>query len=264
MLFHGSDRRKSSCGFSYAPIKNGQTPLIFYAFPYCIPPRLFPDSFCMHGRQKSVKELFFTFTVPQSFFVSIIRPCFVLPLPAYFFHALSFFLSYALFFFSFFSFPAFPRAVPIFFFSFFARVLPSPYIYFFLTPSQTFPCLVYVSPSLPLLLFRFSPRPPALCILFSLLLLGYTLSFPFPLPLSPRLPLLFSAIRKALQKRFALQGQKKDSFVCARKLASIFIRFYNVDSVFTALIFRGGNFQKLRYPPKDAAVPLLLANGSST
>lgn len=224
MLFHGSDRRKSSCVFSYAPIKNGQKPLIFYAFPYRIPPRLLPDSFCMHGRQKSVKELFFTFTVPQSFFVSIIRPCFVLPLPRLFSPALSFSLSYALF--SFFSFPAFPRAVPIFFFSFFARVSPLLTYSSFLTPSQTFPCLVYVSPSLPLLLFRFSPRPPALCILFSLLLLGYPLSFPFPLPLSPRLPLLFSAIRKALQKRFALQGQKRISLFArenSRRFLSVFI-----------------------------------------
>ena len=224
MLFHGSDRRKSSCGFSYAPIKNGQNPLIFYAFPYCIPPRLLPDSFCMHGRQKSVKELFFTFTVPQSFFVSIIRPCFVLPLPRLFSPALSFSLSYALF--SFFSFPAFPRAVPIFFFSFFARVSPSPYIYFFFNsfPNFSLP-RVRISFPAPPPFSLFSPSP-ALCILFSLLLLGYTLSFPFPLPLSPRLPLLFSAIRKALQKRFALQGQKRIPLFArenSRRFLSVFI-----------------------------------------
>lgn len=138
-----------SCGFSCALLWIGWTKIVLWLFvcaykkrtppyfPYYIPPRLLPDSFCMHGRQKSVKELFFTFTVPLSFFVSIIRPCFVLPLPRLFFPC------------------------PIFF-----PLLCA--LFLFLRP----------------LLFRFSPRPPALCIPFSLLLLGYTLSFPFPIPLS--------------------------------------------------------------------------------
>lgn len=164
VLFHGSDRRKSSCGFSYAPIKNGQNPLIFYAFPYCIPPSLLPDSFCMHGRQKSVKELFFTFTVPQSFFVSIIRPCFVLPLPRLFSPALSFPSPMRSFPFS--RSPLF-LALSLSSFLVFSPVYPPLLTYIsFLTPSQTFACLVYVSPSLPLLLFRFFPRP-LLSVFFS-------------------------------------------------------------------------------------------------
>lgn len=135
----------------------------------------------------------------------------------------------------------------------------------FLTPSQTFPCLVYVSPSLPSPPFSlFSPFPwfSLYSFLDSPPRVSPFLHFYFPTSLSASSASLFRH-KKSPAKAFRFAGSKKDSFVCARKLAPIFIRFYN-DSVFTALIFRGGNFQKLRYPPKDAAVPLPLANGSST